>query len=217
MVLDMVCPSVAKASPIASPMASIRSSNQSKIGHHLRSDFCVLQNAPDVQRCGQREDQTRKNNTGRSKFKATKFSIIEIRGAQFNKEQNYQNGVNNGKNDIVDNRLNLPFGRVPCALDCAGHIAGAGGCCKRRDRHCGDQQRQNHKDKNGFCEISFHGVSSEGRESNDGFGVYVRMIIVCADRTQGSGIYRLMRRDGRSAVSVNLCRPECGFLPLHKV
>ena len=109
----MVCPSVAKASPIASPMASIRSSNQSKIGHHLRSDFCVLQNAPDVQRCGQREDQTRKNNTGRSKFKATKFSIIEIRGAQFNKEQNYQNGVNNGKNDIVDNRLNLPFGRVP--------------------------------------------------------------------------------------------------------
>ena len=126
---------------MASPMASIRSSNQSKIGHHLRKGTALLQNVPDVQRCCQGEDQARKNDTGRSKFKAAKFPIIKVTCAQFNEEQNDQYGINYGENHVIDNGLNLSFSRVPGALNGTGHIAG-GRCCKRRDRHGGDQQRK---------------------------------------------------------------------------
>ena len=142
---------------MASPMASIRSSNQSKIGHHLRKGTVLLQNVPDVKRCRQGEDQARKNDTGCSKFKAAKFPIIKICGAQFNEEQNDQYGINYRENHVVDNRLNLSFGRVPCALNGTGYIAG-GRCCKRRDRHGGDQQSENQKDKDGFGKVMFHGI-----------------------------------------------------------
>ena len=58
---------------------------------------------------------------------------------------------------------------------------------------------------------------SEGRESSVGFGAYVRMIIVCADKTQGSGISHRCHKGDRSAVSADLCLPGCGFLPLRRV
>lgn len=142
---------------MASPMASIRSSNQSKIGHHLRKGTVLLQNVPDVKRCRQGEDQARKNDTGCSKFKAAKFPIIKICGAQFDEEQNDQYGINYGENHVIDNGLNLSFCGVPGALNGTGYIAGGRGC-KRRDRHGGDQQRKNQKDKDRFGKFMFHGI-----------------------------------------------------------
>ena len=120
-------------------------------------ETAVLQNVPNVQRRRQGEDQTAENNARRTKFKPAKLAIIKVRGAQFYEEQNDQNGIDYGENHVIDNRLDLSFGRVPGALNGTGHIAG-GRCCKRRDRHGGDQQREDQKDKDGFGKFMFHGI-----------------------------------------------------------
>lgn len=109
-------------------------------------------NSPDIGRRRQGEHQTGKQNRWRSPLKLSVLSIVEVRRAQFRKEKHRQNQVDCGKHHLVDHRLDLPGGVIPCSLNRPGHIA----VCRKRS--CAKQQayHENEGERQRDFFVSFH-------------------------------------------------------------
>lgn len=62
---------------------------------------------------------------GRSELKLAVFSVLEIRGADLDKEQDGKDHVNHRENHVVYDGLHLRLRCIPGALDGAGNVAAA--------------------------------------------------------------------------------------------
>ena len=93
----------------------------------MRFRYALPKNRPDVQRRGQRKDQTGKEDRRSGELKAAVFLILKVRGADFDKEQNSKDHVNDRKDNLVDDVLDLPLGGFPRVFNCAGHVSGGKG------------------------------------------------------------------------------------------
>ena len=79
-----------------------------------------LQDGPDIQRCGQSEDETSEQDRRRGELKLTVLAVIEVCRAELHEEENRQDHIHHRKDHVVDHRLHLSLGGVPCLLDSSG-------------------------------------------------------------------------------------------------
>lgn len=78
---------------------------------------------PDIQRCGEGEDQAGEQDAWRGEFKLPVLAILKICRTDLDKKQDGEDHIAHGKHHIVDHRLDLSFGGVPSVFNCSRYIA----------------------------------------------------------------------------------------------
>ena len=107
---------------------------------------------PDIQRCGEGEDQVGEQDAWRGEFKLPVLATLKICRTDLDIKQDGEDHIAHGKNNIVDYRLNLALGSIPSILDCTCHIAcgkGSHGESRHKDGH----EQKGEKDS---CWFLFH-------------------------------------------------------------
>ena len=101
--------------------------------------------APNVFRSRQREDEAGKENSGTDPFKLTSLAKIKVRAAKFYKERDGEDHIQRREHHLLHHAFNLRSGLLPCLLHSARHIAarGEGGGAAERGQEQ-ERQRQNH-------------------------------------------------------------------------
>ncbi len=107
---------------------------------------------PDIQRCGEGEDQAGEQDAWRGEFKLPVLAILKICRTDPDKKQDGEDHIAHGKHHIVDHRLDLSFGGVPSVFNCSRYIArsesGLG-----KGRHKDGHEQKGEKDS---CWFLFH-------------------------------------------------------------
>ena len=104
---------------------------------HIR----LTQNRPDVAGRGQGEQQTCKQDRRSGELELTVLPVVHVGGGDLHEEEDGEDHVNDGENNIIDDVLDLALGCVPSVLNGTGHIAGGAGC-KGGHCHGGDHEYQ---------------------------------------------------------------------------
>mgnify|MGYP000274994949 CR=1 FL=1 len=122
--LDFVL--VATISPDSS-MPSVAARVQGAIGAVNAFAFIFIfplsDYTPDVQRTGQRKDQTAENYSDRRPLQLTMFAVIQVCQRYLNKQQNRQYYVDHGEYNVVYNRHHLRSCSGPSACNRSRNIA----------------------------------------------------------------------------------------------
>ncbi len=69
--------------------------------------------APNVERCSQREHEARKQDCRSAPLELAVLPIVEIRHTQLRKEEHGEDKINRGEHDLVDYLFDLPGSVVP--------------------------------------------------------------------------------------------------------
>ena len=111
--------------------------------------------APDIQGSGQSEQQAGKQDGWAGKLELAMLPVVKVRGPDFNEEKHGQNHVQNWKNYVVNDRLDLALGACPGLLHGARHVPGG---CEGRDTQ-GEQQGGGERARENFS-FSVQSISS---------------------------------------------------------
>lgn len=111
-------------------------------------------NAPNIERCAQREYERCEKDRGRGEFKLPVLAVVHIRESHFCEEKDREDKVDDREHDVVDDALDLRLCRVPSVLDRTGNVAGCGKC---RDGKGADKHHDRHDGKPKFC-LSFTAI-----------------------------------------------------------
>ncbi len=128
-------------------------------------------NVPDVHGTSQRENKGCQKNGGRSPFKLTVLSVIEVCGGNLHEEEDGENNVNYGENHLVDYVLDLSSGGQPRFLDSTCNVARLGG--EHRNSEHREQENEHQRDEQKFLS-RFHSLQSFlSNKSHNGVTGYI--------------------------------------------
>ena len=68
------------------------------------------------------------------------LAVVEVCRAELHEEEDRQDHIHHGKDHVVDHRLHLSLGGVPCLLDSSGYVA----CGEGRYREGADDHHHQH-------------------------------------------------------------------------